>query len=205
ATVMSLVAGLLLAGAGAAGRLPATPPQPAEAKRSRGAADRAEAARAEAAGEVAVSGRVLDPDGRPFAGAKVSFLLAGASAGRATTDARGNFHFRIPRKRFETEDEKGSPPRWVVVGVCNGHGPGLFFASRAEQLANVTVRLVKDLPIEGRVVSLEGKPIAGARVRVREVFTQARDVEDLGLWVQALRSKKEADNRDRPGLRLDPA
>jgi hypothetical protein len=115
---------------------------------------------------VTVRGRVLDPDGRPFAGAKVYFsrpAFPGPAPALATTDARGRFHFRISPN--VSEKEQGI--RGAVIGVGTGHGPGIVLASRAEQLANVTVKLVKDLPIEGRVISLEGKPIPGAAARKR--------------------------------------
>jgi RNA polymerase sigma factor (sigma-70 family) len=216
ATVLFLLAGLLAAGVGVASkRLPATPPEPARppAKAGPPAAPKADTARAEAPDEVAVSGRVLGADGRPFAGAKVFFRRLGGGPGglsasgpapaQATADARGAFRFRISRKAYTSENEEGDWLRGAVVGLGAGHGPGLAFVATAEQLADVTVKLVKDLPLEGRVVTLEGKAVPGARVRVREVFTQAKDGEDLRAWLRALRSK--ADGRDRPAVGVSPA
>jgi RNA polymerase sigma factor (sigma-70 family) len=216
AIVLFLMAGLLVAGAGVAGtRLPATPEpaRPAGPLSRTAAAGKAHAPKGETAEEVAVSGRALGPDGKPVAGAKIYFRrlwdgpggVAASGPPQAITEGKGNFRFRIARKMYATENEEGNWLRGAVIGVGKGHGPGMVFVSRAEQLANVTVKLVKDVPIEGRVLSLEGKAIAGARVRVREVFTQAKDVEDLTPWVKALKSRKEADSRDRPGLGVGAA
>src|SRR5262249_20727645 len=147
------------------------------------------------AGEVEVSGHVLDPAGKPFAGAKVCFRRLGPDFGDppppAQTDGEGRFRRCVRRPIDEAENEGPDRLRGAVLAVGKGHGPGLVFTTSTKQLANVTVRLVKDVPIEGRVLGLEGQPVAGVRVQVQEVFTQTRDAEDLKPWLEALRNKKE--------------
>jgi RNA polymerase sigma factor (sigma-70 family) len=216
ATVVVLITGLLAVGAGLAGqRPPAAVSQPAAAAKPppgaalpAAAAAKADGPRENPSGEVQVSGRVLDPDGSPFAGAKVSFHRHRPGPGdtaAVVTDSEGRFRFRIRRTIDEREDGGSGVLRGVVVGVANGHGPGLVFTSSAEQLANVTVRLLKDMPVEGRVLSLEGQPIAGVRLHVRDVFTQANNIENLTPWVDALRGKKSDADQYRPSRNLDPA
>jgi outer membrane cobalamin receptor len=49
-----------------------------------------------------VAGRVLDPDGRPVAGAQILLLGNGAAVGRTTTNARGEFTLATPHSgRYE--------------------------------------------------------------------------------------------------------
>jgi hypothetical protein len=59
----------------------------------------------------------------------------------------------------------------------------------AEKLVDVTIKLIKDVPIEGRVLDLEGKPVAGVSVRVRNYHPGSDG--DLKAWVDALQAKKE--------------
>src|SRR5205085_9013483 len=60
---------------------------------------------------------------------------------------------------------------WVVLG------PG-------RPTLDLTLRLPADLPVGGRVVDLEGRPVAGAAVRVVELSTSASGALDefLNLW-----------------------
>ena len=58
------------------------------------------------------------------------------------------------------------------VRIVVGFGPGSAeVANRSGVLRDVTVRLVRDdLPIEGRVIDLEGRPVAGAEVVTSTLF-----------------------------------
>jgi hypothetical protein len=68
----------------------------------------------------------------------------------------------------------------------------------------MTVKLVKDdVPLEGRVVDLEGKPVGGVTVRI--LSFAANDGEDLKPWVEALQTKKEIYGPHYPRMHLDPA
>ena len=52
----------------------------------------------------------------------------------------------------------------MVAAVAAGYGPD--WVALKEPGAELTLRLVKDdVPIKGRVLDLEGRPIAGATVR----------------------------------------
>ena len=111
ATALLLTAGLL-AGTGALARF-----RPAAAAEEPPAARKAEAPKPEAAkpatpaapdeeqGDIAYAGRVLDPEAKPFAGAKLHLLYYTPKAQpipvRATSDAEGRFQFSVPRADFE--------------------------------------------------------------------------------------------------------
>jgi RNA polymerase sigma factor (sigma-70 family) len=179
AFVLLLAAGLVAAGAGVLAR-PAQPAAEQPEVRSQEAGGRSPKSPAAAAkGDRAeVSGRVLGPDRRPVAGAKL-FLLdeAGKSAApQPAADAEGRFRFPIP-------DKAARDPRFLVA---TADGLGLDWASlrAGESGHDLTLRLPADLPIRGKVVDLEGKPVAGATVRIVELTTAPSDSLDefLKQW-----------------------
>jgi hypothetical protein len=140
-----------------------------------------------------VSGLVLAPDGKPAPGAKV-YLARNtykskadlgynpkAFAGgpptymwpdtlpekvdvplRATTGPDGRFRFTARR----AELGRGA----VVVAQAPGCGPDWTELSLCNPAADITLRLAQDdVPINGRVLDLEGQPIAGVAVTVLRV------------------------------------
>jgi RNA polymerase sigma factor (sigma-70 family) len=183
--LLLLAAGTLALGLGAALRAgpvepPRADPEPPAASKDPPAPSKAEEKHVE------VSGRVLGPDGKPFAGAKV--LIANWEAKwedqkvLATTGDDGHFRVRVPAAELE---------RSTLVVAAADHGPDRF------QLANgtdgITLRLVKDdVPVTGRLLDLEGRPVAGATVRA--VWA---DIVDLKPWLE---SPKNGDVRRTMGL-----
>src|SRR5262249_56218605 len=83
-----------------------------------------------------------------------------------------------------------------------GFAPGWAGADSAEKLTNVTIKLTRDVPIAGRVVDLQGKPIAGVSVQVRDVMIQ-QDGGDLKDFVEGLK-KQQPHRPDRPTIWLRP-
>jgi hypothetical protein len=213
ATAVLLAVGLI-AGAGALARqAPAARGRPVGCQKSGVGSQKpgpaaAKPTAAEKGDSIEVSGRVVDPDGKPFAGAKVFFAryilaLRAPPPPAVTSDAEGRFRLRVSRTGYQSEDEKAHWLRGAVVALAKGDGHGGVGADNAEKLANVTVKLVKEVPIAGRVVDLQGKPIAGVRVRVLSVSFRA-DGGDLKGFVEALRSK-QVYGPSYPGVRLAPA
>jgi RNA polymerase sigma factor (sigma-70 family) len=140
---------------------PAPSPQPARAP---SAQQPPAGARKEAANDIRVRGRVLGPDGHPFEGANV-YLWAGPGRAskdvraHATTGADGRFQVSIRR------DDRRSQAK--IVATAPNHGPDWVQLSEHKPGDELTLRLVKDdVPIQGRILDLQGKPVANATVRL---------------------------------------
>jgi RNA polymerase sigma factor (sigma-70 family) len=160
---------------------------------------------------VEVSGRVVDPDGKLVAGAKVFFarnVLAflreppSPPPPSVTTDDKGRFRFRVSKTGHHFAVERAQWLQGIVVGVAPGYGPGWVYNDSAEKLVGVTIKLLADVPIQGRVLDLEGKPVAGVSVRVRSYHLGEGD---LKKWVEALQTTKEGDPVHSLGGSMNPA
>jgi RNA polymerase sigma factor (sigma-70 family) len=192
AAVLLLTVGLAVAGAdflsqGKVDARPSAPPTPGTERAPVREAVKPEplSALEETGDGVTLSSRVLGPDGKPFAGAEVTVWWYMYFAGwwpwhnsamhtvapyfGATSAADGRFHFTVRRAEFTNTLANTSSKPWgraVVVAAAKGYGPAWIYA---EELAkgNRTLQLVKDdIPVKGRVLDLQARPVAGAAVRV---------------------------------------
>jgi RNA polymerase sigma factor (sigma-70 family) len=133
---------------------------------------------------VEIKGRVLDPDGKPLAGAKVyvsTYTEKDKSDPkvRTETDANGRFHFTASRAEVDRDE--------MLAVVAPGYGPDWVSLSQADDGSELSLRLVKDdAPINGRVLDLENQPIVGAKVRVVRVRKMPN--EDLGPWIKDMQA-----------------
>jgi RNA polymerase sigma factor (sigma-70 family) len=124
-----------------------------------------------------LSGRVLGPDGKPVAGARLHVprlkgdradpdavveAVVNEHVGNAGPD--GRFTVRLPPARYA--------PRPYVIATAPGLGVDWAeLAPGGPGPGGLTLKLPADVPITGRVVSTEGKPLRGVRVRVLGVYT----------------------------------
>ena len=123
--------------------------------------------------KLTIHGRVLDPDGKPFAGARV-YAYVPDPDGRATpssprapkpdaiSHADGRFQFAIPDPGFSRDhvQERWEDP--MVAALARGFGPAWSPIASADDARDLTLKLVKDdVPIDGRIVNLEGRPGPG--------------------------------------------
>jgi RNA polymerase sigma factor (sigma-70 family) len=191
----AVAASLLIAvGVGADGlRAGPTPSKEMPAKEAAKAEAGSKKANDEAPERLTLAGRVLDPDGNPLKGAKVwlvvqTGIFPKADPGpklTATTDADGRFAIDA--------DGRGQSRNWThsarVVATADGFGLACTAADKAADKP-VELKLVKDEPIRGRILTLEGKPVAGARVRVKEVDTPVDP--DLTKFLAELRARERA-------------
>jgi hypothetical protein len=142
------------------------------------------------------AGRVLDSDGKPVAGAKLYLLYYTPKElpipVRATSDTDGRFRFTVARKDF---DQSASLRPWdeaIVVAMAKGYGIGLpdFQRIKPGMPINWELRLCKDdVPITGRILDLQGKPIAGVSVGVHAISWSPK--EDLTAFLADLKERKE--------------
>jgi RNA polymerase sigma factor (sigma-70 family) len=144
-----------------------------------------------------VSGRVVDPDGKPVRGARIVFTYSARQNVPhkvwAVSAADGRFAFTMPVKAMNEGDVEKPKNVTYVVAAAEGYG---FAAARLELdkpgSADLTLRLVKDdAPIRGRIIDLQGKPVAGARVRIKNNMLGFSKKGDLTDWVAALKGRKE--------------
>jgi beta-lactamase regulating signal transducer with metallopeptidase domain len=167
-----------------------------EPKRTPAAAARdakPDAAKPGADDRVTLHGMVLSPDGKPIAGAIVRTKQLRPDADdferapprTVQADAQRRFEIALDLTREQLAEWPEKWPLGIVAAFAPGFGPAwsLRFAGDVNQ--EITLRLVEDQVIEGRLVGLEGQPLAGVHARVTSIETNER--EDLTDWFDALR------------------
>jgi RNA polymerase sigma factor (sigma-70 family) len=153
-----------------------TPPQPAR--------------RASKQQAIEIKGRVFDPEGKPLPGARLLILTDADAekadiAVRATTNKDGQFRFAVESTDFNAQGKatlaataKGLGPDWIEIAL--------------ENKKDITLQLVKDdVPIEGRVLDLEGRPVSGIRVQVVNLKRG-----DLDAWIKIVLAYNSAIPKD---------
>jgi 5-hydroxyisourate hydrolase-like protein (transthyretin family) len=142
--------------------------------------------------DMTVRGQVLQPDGKPAAGAKVSARRTYWTSNvkwrpLAATIADAEGRFELSYRRSQLVDEFSMPVEHVTI-AAQAEAFGVQWTPLDEIDAHkpLVLRLVPDLPVRGRVVDLEGRPVEGARVRLLQI--RAPKVgEDLGPWLEAVK------------------
>ena len=133
---------------------------------------------------VHIHGRVVDPDGKAVAGAKVNavpmpaegeMLLQPVALARTTSGVDGRFEltFRqppdLPRNPADGPAVAGPGPSSLIVASAKGFGIAWKEPAAADAKGDLTLTLAADLPIDGRVLDLEGRPVKGVNVIVDSV------------------------------------
>jgi RNA polymerase sigma factor (sigma-70 family) len=172
ATMALLLGVTLLAGAGVwwGADPPASAPQHASSSAPRSSQKPVDS--------LVLQGRVLGPDNRPVADAKLYLPRWSkerrqnprdvAIVQRGVTDKDGRFRLEMPRQEMQ--------PDQVVPLVAVAENFGLAWVDLPQKDApdELILRLVKDVPIRGRLLSTEGKPVAGVTVTVHGVMAFER-------------------------------
>jgi RNA polymerase sigma factor (sigma-70 family) len=128
---------------------------------------------------IGVSGRVVGPDGQPVAGAK---LFVGFTRNRdlpevklqpadfplrRITGADGRFAFAFTRSELDAIRLDHSRP--AVIAVKDGFGPAWTAIRDAGAEAELNLKLVKDVVVEGRILDQNRRPVAGATLFVSQL------------------------------------
>jgi hypothetical protein len=192
ATALLLAAGLVAGAAALAQRLTAADEEakPQAVTEAQPPAAAAQPPAADAKDAIAYAGRVLGPDGRPVAGAKLFLIPFWAYIDRpapspvyATTGPDGRFQFKAPKAKFSNYQQT------ALVVTANGHGIAWLDVDLRDKKDDLTLQFVKDdVPVAGQVVDLQGRPIQGVTVRVLQIKAAPR--EDLGPWLEAVKNKQ---------------
>jgi RNA polymerase sigma factor (sigma-70 family) len=166
AVLVLAVAGLVAAAAGSHFHRALATPAEGESVPASGAADKPTAT-AKENGKIVLHGRVLDPDGKPLAGATLFFLPTAdaedapkAPPEEAKSGAEGRFRFTVNRSHLVSG-------RWLAA-IAEGYALDWIDADKLGA-GEITLRLAKDIPITGRILTLEGRPVQGASIQVMEV------------------------------------
>jgi RNA polymerase sigma factor (sigma-70 family) len=135
-------------------------------------------------GSVTYHGRVLGPDGKPFEGARITLRTADEPGKvppvRARSGGDGRFRFEVAKSEFKLPANLNIDDIWrqvSVVASADELGPdwasfaGVDARGREPGLdGGLTLRLVEPgPPVEGRVLDLQGRPVAGATVHVERI------------------------------------
>jgi hypothetical protein len=120
-----------------------------------------------------LSVRVLGPAGKPVAGAELLLVESENTPKKlGVTGADGRFSVPAPRTR-----------RVVLLARAPDLGIDFINLGKAPP-GDIELRLVKDHPIRGRVITTEGKPVAGVTVTVTQVAVYKGNSLDpfLAVW-----------------------
>ncbi len=143
-------------------------------------------------GTITYRGQVLDPEGRPVAGAELYLVrhnmkISGAPRVRTTSGPDGRFRFVVAKAEFDMSFQNtfafNARDPWRTATVL-ARAPGYAFGltDHGDPTKESTLRLVNDdLPITGRIIDLEGRPIVGATVKVISVRLPVRGPLAPGL------------------------
>jgi RNA polymerase sigma factor (sigma-70 family) len=143
---------------------------------------------------ISYEGRVLDAAGRPFSGAEIYLVGYGLKQPqnppvRATSGADGRFRFAAPKPDLDAPDYGFQWLSTTVVARAQGFAFGMTNDHRGDG-KELTLQLVADdVPVTGRVIDLEGRPVAGVIVKVIDVRAPAR--ASLDRWLKALEQNQE--------------
>lgn len=126
--------------------------------------------------DLVFEGQVVDPDGRPLAGAKLYLMFANSGPSspaarkeRTVSDKAGRFDFSVPGAEVARFDMQLRSEGALVLATAPGFGPD-FVPLRLQSEKDVRLRLVRDdVPIRGRVIDIQGRPVAGASVRPTDI------------------------------------
>ncbi len=157
---------------------------------------------------VQVRGQVLKPDGSPASGAKVR------SAASVYADMRGLLGERFETTMVEvTADEKGQfeisvdtqpygdlpvrSTKWedhwkytVISATMPGFAGQFVKFKDVEESDAITLQLVEDTTIRGRIIGLEGQPISGVTVNIEDIWVPREG--NLDAWLSAVENEEPA-------------
>ncbi len=163
-------------------------------------------------GVIETKGRVLTPDGKPIAGARITlWWYAIISHGWhhhsfpearpkliATTGPDGTFQANFPKSvmanAFSTTQTQ-QPWRWAeIVAAADGYGPAWGGVNNETNVYELKL-VPDDVSVRGRVLDLQGRPVPGARVWV----AQLDDAANRTIWSPTWKGLPEDLKTDQDG------
>jgi hypothetical protein len=115
-------------------------------------------------------GRVLQPNGAPAADALVLVsTVSGHPVGQTRSDAQGNFEVKIDTAALLKGTEVLDWRRGSIAAGKPGVGPAWIVFRHMKELSGdqpITLQLADDVPIRGRILDQQGRPVVGAEIKV---------------------------------------
>lgn len=154
-----------------------------------------------------VRSRVVDPSGKPVAGAVVTAsryrpTWVGSigwdwgherqELARTVTDAEGQFSLTFEPPDPGSTEKPQSPDRWwstAITASARGFGPTTVGPDGPKDGQALTL-VGDDVPVGARVVDLEGKPVAGVSVRIHQLYPPP-PAPDFDRWIKVLEGKAQ--------------
>jgi BlaR1 peptidase M56 len=139
---------------------------------------------------------VLDPDGNPASGAAVYRTSATfrqveePSTAVLLTRTGPDGSFRLSPADTRAALDHNVPPGYApqVVVTAEGCGPAFVDSSVGDDWKRI--RLVKDdVPIRGRLIDLQGRPVVGAAIQIFGI--RRHPSGNLDEWLKALKTEKD--------------
>jgi protocatechuate 3,4-dioxygenase beta subunit len=143
---------------------------------------------------VTFSGRVVDPDGKPVPTTKLRLIVESLFPKplyvQSTGGKDGKFRLSVSAEESRPYTDESSWSRACIVATAEGYGPAVNLPGELASAGDLTLRLAKDdVPIQGRILDLQGKPIPGVKVRVDALSMPTAD--DLSPWLTALEANPQ--------------
>ena len=160
---------------------------------------------------ITIDGTVLKPNGTPAAGAAVRSYPwwwkwpAQDAWGEsfpplleATAGSDGRFSLKLPIRPDDRLDDPTwkdvwTEPSWkqiwnysAVVASMPGYGGSWLSLEQIGEQKSITLQLVEDAPIRGKIIDLEGKPISGVTIRI-SAPTDGKE-GSLDPWLAGIRA-----------------
>jgi RNA polymerase sigma factor (sigma-70 family) len=132
-----------------------------------------EVAKAPAGEKLVVSGTVTDAAGKPVGGAKL-YVPVFLRTPPVSEDDVGTIVVGETKAdgTYKIEVEKTEITRYLIVGA-GGYAVGWADLGQAKGTHEATIKLAADVPVAGRVIDTEGKPLTGAKIQVVSVYQPA--------------------------------
>jgi RNA polymerase sigma factor (sigma-70 family) len=121
------------------------------------------------------AGKVLSPDGKSFSGATIHFVLPYIKGDvfhrLQISGPDGRFRATVSRRQLTRAEREDPWTHAKVVATAPGYGPvwestPMPAGPDSQRPEDLTLRLAPDdVPIEGRIVTAEGRPVSGAKIK----------------------------------------
>ncbi|HVX12204.1 MAG TPA: hypothetical protein VHC22_13570 [Pirellulales bacterium] len=141
---------------------------------------------------ITVSGQVLDPQGKPLAGATIAALHSPhhfttyPPLAKRRCDPEGRFTVAFRKSQYAIG--LGPADNWkdaMIVASADGFGLAWIRWREIPAGRELTLQLVEDMPITGRVVDLDGRPVVGAEVNAGWMSVPKDGA--LDAWLEGVR------------------